>query len=83
MTFEIEFNFNDAVYKADVTSFNRDLLVNFNSPKHYATLPTIVFTIHDDGSMNYDQNLFEEKTFMPAIEAAITNYLRTNSLHVD
>ena len=83
MTFEIEFEFNSMVYKADVTFSNKDFLVNFNSPQQYSTWPTIVFTIHQDESMNYDASLFEDKTFMPAIAKAIKDYIHSNKIIVE
>ena len=83
MTFEIEFEVDNRVFKADVTLSNKDFLVNLNSPIHYATSPTIVFTIHEDESMKYDINLFEDKSFMPAIEAAIKNYIHSHNVIVE
>ena len=82
MTFEIEFEYNEILYKGDVTPNGKDLLVNLTHPTIYETTPTIVFTMHDDESMNYDKTLFDDKDFMPAIANAITNYLHVNQIEL-
>jgi hypothetical protein len=80
MTFEIEFKYQDVPFKADVTPNGKDYLVNLVSPVHYETAPTMVFTIHDDGSMKYDQSLFDDNGFMPTLEAALQDYIRSNNI---
>lgn len=83
MTFEIEFDYNEVLFKADVTLIGKDFLVNLTSPLHYETTPTITFTFHDDESMKYDNTLFDDKDFMPAIEKAISSYIQLHSVVVE
>ena len=80
MTFEIAFQYQDVPFKADVTPNGNDYLVNLNEPKHYETSPTMVFTRHDDGSMKYDNSLFDDNRFMQAIEKAIHDYIQPGNL---
>lgn len=82
MTFEIKFNHNETLYKADVTLNGRDFLVNLTTPTLYETAPTMAFTIHNDETMNYDNRLFDDKQFMPAIENAIKNYIHAHQIKV-
>ena len=80
MTFEIEFDHLNTLYKADVTVSGKDFLVNLTSPLQYETAPTISFTIHEDESMKYDTSMFDDKDFMPAIETAIRNYIHSHNI---
>jgi hypothetical protein len=83
MTFEIEFEHSETPFKADVTLQGKDFLVNINSPRYYETTPTLALTIHEDESMKYDNTMFDDKSFMPAIETAIKNYIHSNNIAVD
>jgi hypothetical protein len=82
MTFEIDFKHQDVQYKADVTLSGKDFLVNLTTPLQYETAPTISFTIHDDETMKYDNTLFDDNAFMPAIETAIRNYIHSHKVVV-
>ena len=82
MTFEITFEHRQVPYKADVTVSGKDFMVNLTSPLQYETAPTITFTIHDDETMKYDTTMFEDKEFMPAIEAAIRGYIHQHHIVV-
>ena len=82
MTFEIEFEYQRVLYKADVTLSGKDFLVNLTDPVQYEMAPTISFTIHDDESMKYDNSMFDDKDFMPAIETAIRSYMHSHHIVV-
>jgi hypothetical protein len=82
MTFEIAFEYSGETFRADVTLNEKDFLVNLTTPTYYETAPTITFTIHEDESMKYDNTLFDDKGFMPAIETAIKNYVHLHNLKV-
>lgn len=82
MTFQIEFDYNEVPFKADVTLIDKDFLVSLTNPVHYEATPTITFTIHEDETMNYDNTLFDDKDFMPAIEKAIINYIHLHNIVV-
>ena len=83
MTFEIAFTYQEVLYKADVTVSGKDLLVNLTSPAIYETAQTMAFTIHDDESMKYDNSMFEDNDFMPAIETAITDYMHSHNIVIE
>ncbi len=80
MTFELNFEYQEVPFRADVTVSGKDFLVNLVSPVHYETAPTMVLTRHDDGSMKYDTGVFDENGFMPAIESALKQYLQTHDV---
>ncbi|MEO6549535.1 MAG: hypothetical protein ABIN94_16150 [Ferruginibacter sp.] len=80
MTFEITFDYNDTPFKAVASLNGKDFLVNLVSPVQYEVTPTMVFTIHEDESMGYDANAFEDNGFMPAIETALKNYIHLNKI---
>lgn len=83
MTFEISFTYNEVPFKADVTPNGNDLLVNLTHPVHYETAPTITFTRHTNGTMKYDNTMFDDHGFMPAVESAINDYIKTNNVTID
>ena len=83
MTFEIEFEHHNVLYKADVTISGKDFMVNLTSPLQYETAPTVTFTIHEDESMKYDNSMFDDKEFMPAIETAITKYIHLHNVVIE
>jgi hypothetical protein len=82
MTFEIAFDYNGTQYTADVTVQGKDFLVNLVTPAYYEAAPTIAFTLHDDKSMKYDNTLFEDKGFMPVMEAAIRNQIEVRNIEI-
>lgn len=83
MTFETDFIYKDVPFKAVVTSNGKDLMANFVSPVQYEAMQTIVFTMHDDETMNYDKEMFNDAAFLPAMAAAILKSMHEQRLHVE
>lgn len=82
MTFQIAFTYKEVPFRATVTPAGKDFLVNLTTPVQYETTPTMVFTLHEDETMAFNNDLFDDPVFMNTISSEITNHLHKHKISI-